>query len=143
MIVRSTLAASALFLASQASVAADVDAGAKSFNKCKSCHVIESADETIVRGGKVGPNLYAVSGRTAGSQDGFNYSKIMVAAGEQGLVWNEEDFVGYVADPTAYLREFTGDSKGRGKMNFKITKPEEAANLWAYLVSVAPEGGGS
>ncbi|MEQ9257972.1 MAG: c-type cytochrome [Roseovarius sp.] len=126
-------------LALPAHAAGDAEAGEKEFNKCKACHMIESADETIVRGGKTGPNLYGIAGRTAGTYEDFRYSDLMIEAGEKGLAWNEEDFIGYVQDPTPWLHEYTGDSSGRGKMTFKVRSAEDAADLWAYLSSLAPE----
>ena len=54
----------------------DAAAGERGFKKCKSCHMIVSdAGDTIVKGGKTGPNLYGVAGRQAGSVDGFRYGK--------------------------------------------------------------------
>lgn len=116
----------------------DAEAGEREFNKCKACHMIEGPDDIIQRGGKVGPNLYGVAGRQAGSYEDFRYSDLIVAAGEKGLMWNEADFVAYVADPTAFLREYTEESSGRGKMTFKLNNEEAAADVWAYLVSVGP-----
>jgi cytochrome c len=116
----------------------DAEAGEREFNKCKACHMIEGPDDIIQRGGKVGPNLYGVAGRQAGSYEDFRYSDLIVAAGEKGLMWNEADFVAYVADPTAFLREYTEESSGRGKMTFKLNDEEAAADVWAYLVSVGP-----
>jgi cytochrome c len=115
----------------------DPEAGKKAFNKCKACHMVEGPDETFVKGGKVGPNLYGVIGRTAGSVEDFRYSKIIVAAGEGGLAWDEESFVAYAQDPTGYLQEVTGDN-GRGKMTYKARKAEEVVDIWAYLASVSP-----
>ncbi len=120
----------------------DPAAGEKDFNQCKTCHSITDADgNDIVKGGKVGPNLYGVVGRQAGTWDDFKYSEYMVAAGESGLEWNLEDFTVYVQDPTAFLRDYIDDPKARGKMTFKLTKAEKAPDIWAYLVSVGPEGG--
>ncbi|WP_306116534.1 MULTISPECIES: cytochrome c family protein [unclassified Roseovarius] len=120
----------------------DAEAGKKEFNKCKACHMIQDADGTdIVKGGKTGPNLYGIHDRTAGSVEGYKYSKSMVAAGEAGLAWAEEDFVAYVADPTGFLKENLGDDGARGKMTFKLKKEEAARNVWAYLVSVGPDEG--
>lgn len=113
----------------------DAAKGEKEFKKCKACHSIESASETIVKGGKTGPNLYGIAGRAAGSVEGFKYSDVLIAAGEKGLEWDEESFVGYVQDATAWLDEYTG-VKGRSKMTFKVRKEEDAANLWAYLSSL-------
>ncbi|MCL4119364.1 UNVERIFIED_CONTAM: hypothetical protein GTU68_030721 [Idotea baltica] len=101
--------------------------------------MIQGADDTdIVKGGKVGPNLYGVYTRPAGSVEGFKYSKSMTAAGEAGLEWNEEDFVTYVADPTAFLKGYLDDDKAKGKMAFKLKDAEQAKDVWAYLVSVGP-----
>ena len=118
----------------------DAAAGEDEFRKCKSCHMIQDADgENIVRGGRTGPNLWGVVGRTAGSYEDFRYSSAMEAAGEAGLVWDEEKFVAYVQDPTAYLREYLGDDSARGKMSYKLRSAEDAADIWAYLASVSPE----
>lgn len=117
----------------------DAEAGEKAFNQCKACHMIQDDDgETIVRGGRVGPNLYGVMGRTAGGVEDFRYSDLLVTAGEQGLEWDEETFVAYIQDPTGWLQEYTGES-GRGKMTYKLRKEEEGFDIWAYLASVGPE----
>ena len=117
----------------------DAEAGEKAFRQCKSCHmVVDDAGETIVKGGKTGPNLYGLMGRTAGSVEDFRYSDLLLAAGEKGLEWDEESFVGYTQDPTKWTQEFTGES-GRSKMTYKARKEEDVVNIWAYLVSVGPE----
>ena len=118
----------------------DAAAGEKVFNKCKSCHMIvsDSGDE-IVKGGRTGPNLYGVMGRVPGSVEDFRYGDDLVKAGETlADGWNEEAFVAYVQDPRGWLRETLDDSKARSKMSFKLNKADEAANVWAYLVSVGP-----
>lgn len=144
--MKSTIAALtatiALALPAYAETAGDAAAGEKAFRQCKSCHTIASADETIVRGGRTGPNLYGLPGRVAGSVEDFRYSDLLVTAGEQGVTWDADSFAGYVQDPTAWLNETTGES-GRGKMTFKVRKAEDAQDLWAYLVSVSPAADGS
>lgn len=120
----------------------DAEAGAKVFAKCKACHSIVDADgETVVKGGRTGPNLYGLYTRVAGTQEDFGkkYGKSLVAVGEAGTAWDEEAFVSYVADPKAWLRETLDDKKARSKMSFKLGKAEDAANVWAYIVSVGPE----
>ncbi len=85
------------------------EAGAKLFKKCKSCHMIESDDgEVLTKGGKSGPNLYGMIGRTAGSVEGFKYSKDLVAAGEAGLVWDEVLLAEWVKDPQGVLASYLG-----------------------------------
>ena len=115
----------------------DAAEGEKAFRQCVSCHVVvDDAGETLAgRNSKTGPNLYNIAGRTAGNVEDFKYSDLIVTAGEQGVVFDEATFVGYVQDPTGWLREATGDS-GRGKMTYKVRKEEDALNLYAYLASL-------
>lgn len=120
--------------------------GEDAFRQCRSCHSIQDdAGDYIVRGGRTGPNLYGIVGRVAGTYEDFDYSDDMVAAGEQGLEWNFEDFAVYVQDPTAFLRDYTGDDGARGKMTFKLRDEDDAADLWAFFESIAPaeDDGGS
>lgn len=132
----SLIATAALLAFSAPAFAGDAEKGEKEFKKCKSCHMIEAADGTsIVKGGKTGPNLYGVIGRKAGSTD-FKYGDSILAAGEGGLVWDEENIVAYMADPKAFLAETTGDAAAKSKMSFKLSKGGE--DVAAYLASVAP-----
>lgn len=118
--------------------AGDAEAGEKGFNKCKSCHmIVTDAGETIVKGGKTGPNLYGVIGRTAGTVEDYKYGKDLIAAGEAGLVWDAENFATYVVDPRKFLQTYLDNSKARSKMSFKLRKGGE--DIYAYLVSVGPE----
>ena len=118
----------------------DAEAGEKVFGKCKACHMIVSdAGDVIVKGNKTGPNLYGLNERQLGSVEGFKYGKSIVELGETGLAWDEANFVEYVADPRAYLREKLDDKKARSKMSFKLRKEEDAANVWAFIVSAAAE----
>jgi len=117
----------------------DPEAGEKAFRQCKACHmIVDDEGNNIVRGGRVGPNLYGIVGRTAGSVEDFRYSGLLETAGEQGLAWDEESFVAYVQDPTGWLKEYTGED-GRGKMSYRVRKEEDAVNVWAYLASVGPD----
>lgn len=120
----------------------DAAEGEKVYKKCKSCHMVVADDGTeIQKGGKTGPNLYGLYQRTPGSVDGYKYGKSLLAVGEDGILpdgWNEEQFVAYVADPRAWLREVLDDKKAKSKMSFKLKNAEDAANVWAYLVSVGP-----
>ena len=115
----------------------DADAGEKQFGKCKACHaIVDDAGEVIQRGGKVGPNLYNLVGRQAGSVEDFKYGKSIVEAGEGGLVWDQASLAEYLEDPTDFLRTTLDDSKARSKMSFKLRKGTE--DVAAYLASVSP-----
>ena len=115
----------------------DVETGEKEFKKCKSCHEISSADETFVKGGKTGPNLHGVIGRTAGSVEDFRYGDSLVAAGEAGLVWDEENIAAYMEDPKAFLAEYLGDDGVKSKMTYKMRK--NSADVAAYLATFSAE----
>ena len=118
--------------------AGDIAKGAKKFKKCKSCHmIVDDSGRTIVKGGRNGPNLYGILGRTAGSIDGFKYGKSLAILGKSGFVWSEYEFVAYVADPKKYLVDKLDDKKARSKMSYKLNNEADALNIWAYLESVS------
>ena len=96
-------ASSAADAASKAAVAAlpapyntaDIAHGKALFAQCRSCH-------TAVEGGSdmVGPNLYGVFGRVAGSKEKFNYSPALKSA---GFTWDAEHLDAWLKDPRGYL----------------------------------------
>jgi len=111
--------------------------GEKQFNKCKACHMIVADDGTeIVKGGRTGPNLYGVMGRTAGAADFKQYGDSLVAAGEAGLVWDQATLAEYIVDPAAFLKTYLDDSKAKSRMAYKMRR--NAEDVSAYLFSVAP-----
>jgi cytochrome c len=134
-----TLALTAMF-AMPALAEGDIEAGKKVFNQCQTCHVVvNDAGETLAgKKAKTGPNLYAVIGRTAGTYPDFKYGDDMIAAGAAGLVWDEALITEYVQDPTGFLKTRLDDKGAKGMMSFKLKKPEDAANVAAFLASLAP-----
>lgn len=131
----------ALALMAAPALAQDIEAGKKTFNQCQTCHVVANEAGEILAGkaAKTGPNLYGLPGRVAGTQADFKgYGDSLVALGASGFTWNEADFVAYVQDPAKFLKEKTGDDKARSKMSFKLKKPEDAANVWAFIASLSP-----
>lgn len=104
--------------------------------RCKSCHMIADGDNLILKGGKTGPNLFGVIGRTAGAYEDYKFGDDIVAAGEKGLVWTEDEMVAYLADPRKYLRAYLDDKKAKSKMSFKLKKEDQRADVAAYLASL-------
>jgi cytochrome c len=105
----------------------DVPAGEVVFKKCAVCHMVGENAKS-----KVGPVLNGVFGRTAGTLEGFNFSSAMKKAGEEGLVWTPETMTEFLAKP----RDFV---KGT-KMAFGgLPKPEDIANVIAYLQTFSPD----
>lgn len=116
-------------------LAADPAAGEADFKKCKSCHAILADDGTaIMKGGKIGPNLYGVIGRQIGALQGYRYGASIIAAGADGTVWDEATLAAYLGDPTAWLQDKTGDPDAKSKMAF--TLQEGGEDIAAYLASV-------
>jgi len=114
----------------------DAAVGESEFKRCKACHSITDGDDVFVKGGRTGPNLFGVIGRIAGTED-FKYSDSMVAAGEAGLVWSEDNLPGYLLDPTAFLKEYLDDDGARSKMTLKLKKKGE--DIAAYLATFSAE----
>ena len=120
--------------------AQDIEAGMKTFNQCQTCHVIANEAGEVLGGknAKTGPNLYGLPGRVVGSLPDFKYGESIVAVGAAGQVWDEANFVEYVQDPAKYLKAKLDDTKAKSKMAYKLKKPEDAANVWAYIASLSP-----
>lgn len=137
--MKTQILASLALLALAGPALADGDAakGAQVFNKCKACHSIVKDDGTdVVKGGKIGPNLYGVIGRKAGTEAGFNYGPGLKELGEKGVVWDQALVAEYVKNPTAFVKEKTGDAGSRSNMAFML--PQGGEDVAAYLASVGP-----
>ena len=72
----------------------DVDAGKKQFNKCAACHSTETGTHMM------GPSLYGLMGRKAGTADGFTFSYAMEQA---GFKWTEEILSDFLKSPMQYV----------------------------------------
>jgi cytochrome c len=98
----------------------DVTHGEKVFKKCSACHMIASGGKNMI-----GPNLWSVIGRTAGSVNDYKYSKAMVAYGKE---WTFEEMNSYLIKPQAYV-------KGT-KMAFAgLRKEKDRASVILYMNS--------
>jgi len=101
--------------------AGDPVKGKTLFNRCIACH-------TLPEGGpnRVGPNLWGVIGRQAGSKEGFNYSPAMKQKGEEGLVWTEETLSEYLTNPRTYI-------PGNRMVFVGFANPQDRLDIIAYL----------
>ena len=104
----------------------DLAHGEKVFKKCSACHMIASGGKNMI-----GPNLWGVIGRTAGSISDYKYSKAMVAYAKQ---WSFEEMNSYLIKPQAYVKgtkmAFAGLRKEKDRasvilfMNSKSSSPK-------------------
>ena len=98
----------------------DLAHGEKVFKKCSACHMIVSDGKNMI-----GPNLWNVIGRKAGSIGDYKYSKAMIAYGKE---WTFEEMNSYLIKPQAYI-------KGT-KMAFAgLRKEKDRASVILYMNS--------
>lgn len=132
-----------LAVSSQAFAAGDPAKGEKLYNRCSSCHAIIKDGEVLVKGGITGPNLYGVVGRAAGTEyDYLNgserlpvgmFTDDMIRAGQEGLVWTEENIATYSKNPIGFIQEYLDDETARPNMSVKLKKGAE--DIAAYLAT--------
>ncbi|MGQ0566704.1 MAG: c-type cytochrome [Gemmobacter sp.] len=119
-------AALCVTLAAPALAQGNVAKGEKVFRKCAACHAV-----AVDAPARPGPALHDVVGRKSGSVEGFTYSEAMLALGAGGHVWSAEEIDRFVENPWKALPGT--------KMSFAgLKKPDERADLIAYLASLAP-----
>ncbi len=136
VVLAAALTASALLIPGGLARAADGDPakGEAVFKQCMACHRIGPDAKNLV-----GPVLTGVVGRQAGTAEGYNYSALNKAAGENGLVWTDELIAQYLPDPNAFLKKFLTDkgkadlANGTTKMTFKLANEQQRADVIAYV----------
>ena len=111
-------AATLLVLVSQPAWAeGDAAAGEKVYKKCKACHSLEEGKN------KVGPSLYGVIGRAAGTVEGYKYSTALM---DSGLTWDDATLDKYLEKPKELVP--------KTKMAFPGLKKEaDRQDVIAYL----------
>jgi len=79
-----------------------------------------------VQKNRLGPQLNNIFGRTAGELPGIKYSKAMIKAGEEGLVWNNETLNTFIENPKGLVP--------KTRMSFRgLKNDEDRKNLLSYL----------
>ena len=102
---------------------ADTASGQRAFNNaCRTCHTTREGDN------RLGPHLYKIIGRKAGSLPDYGYSTAMKDA---GFVWNEEKLERFIANPDELV---PGNSM---KPYGGIASSDERARVVSFLRSVA------
>ncbi len=98
--------------------------GAKIFSKCKACH-------SIAKGGdnKIGPALWNVLGRQAGSIENYKYSKAMAAYGK---IWSFEEMNSFLIKPKDWIKgtkmSFAGLKNAKDRAALILYMNENADN---------------
>lgn len=117
-IIAATLVALAFAAAPAAHAAGDPAKGKAVYAQCAACHKADASGRSTI-----GPNLWGVSGRMAGSLPGFAYSTAMKGAKKP---WSDAALDAYLAAP---MKAIPGN-----RMPFAGLKaPADRANVIAYL----------
>lgn len=99
--------------------AADVEKGKVLFLQCRACHSLVPENEP----GKIGPTLYGVIGRPAGSAPGYDYSQ---AVKDSGITWTPELIDKWLARPSDFL-------PGNKMVFVGVQDPQDRANIIAFI----------
>jgi cytochrome c len=110
----------ALMFVTQAN-AADPKNGAQVFQRCAICH-----SNTKGAPAKIGPNLWGVVGRKAGSVAEFSYSPAMKSA---GFAWTTDKLAAYAQHPQVVV---PGNRMPFGG----LSSAKDAADVAAYLATL-------
>ena len=89
---------------------ADAEKGKKVFKKCVACHSLQEGKN------KIGPSLYKLLGRKAGSVEGYKYSKAMK---NSGVVWNEESLDKFLTKPRKFIPKTKMSFRGIKKKSLR------------------------
>ena len=115
------VAAAALLMISTSSLAAgNVDAGQRVARRCAGCHSFVAGQN------KIGPSLFGVVGRKAGTVPNFAYSMAMK---NSGIVWTADQLDIYLNGPKAMV---LGNEMGHAG----VSNADARANLIAYLATL-------
>jgi cytochrome c len=107
-----------LLAASPAYAAGDAAKGKEVFNRCAICH-----SDTKGAGNRIGPNLFGVVGRKAGTEPGFNYSTALKSS---GITWTPANLEKWVRGPAKMV-------PGTRMMFAGLSSGSEAQDVVAYL----------
>jgi cytochrome c len=119
VIARAVVGLAALAAASPS--LADAAAGQKVFQgQCSTCHAVTSGTN------KIGPSLYGVVGRAAGTEAGYKYSPAMT---KSGLTWTSAELHTYLAAPRKAV-------PGTKMTYAGVKDPAKLDSLVAYLETV-------
>ena len=107
-----------LVAASGARATGNASTGAALFNRCAICHSNAKGAPN-----KLGPNLFGVVGRKAGSYPGFSYSSAMKRS---RITWTAAKLTAYLAAPQEVV-------PGNNMPFAGIANAQQRADLVAYL----------
>jgi cytochrome c len=92
--------------------------GKKVYARCRTCHTLEEGGKN-----RVGPNLWMVFGKKAGTAEGYAYSKAIQAS---DITWDDASMDAYIENPKSFI-------PGNKMVFVGLRKEQDRQNLIAYL----------
>ena len=121
ILLATAIVASTIVAAPAAYAAGDAVKGKATFAVCAACHKADASGKSTI-----GPNLYRIVGRKAGTYAGFAYSAAMKGANR---VWTEQNLDVYLTAPQKAV-------PGNRMPYAGLKDPVARANVIAYLKTV-------
>lgn len=91
-------------------------------NACRTCHTIREGDN------RLGPNLFRIVGREAGSLPNYDYSSAMRNA---GFIWDEAKLARFIASPDKVV-------PGNRMQPYGGLGSEDTERVVAFLRTISP-----
>ena len=86
---------------------------------CRECHAFDKGDN------RLGPTLYGVVGRKAGTVAGFAYSESLK---DSGITWNEQNLDAWITNPNKVV-----PGNNMGAVFSGLQDPKERAKIITFL----------
>ena len=123
-----SLAVVTVMAAGAPALAADSELEITFNDHCRECHAFDKDDN------RLGPSLYGVVGRKAGTEPGYNFSESLKGS---GITWDAATLDKWIADPQAVIPGNTMSPPYNGISDDTIRK-----KIVAFLKTLSPGGGG-
>jgi cytochrome c len=106
------------FAATNAEAAGNAAQGKTDFGTCSVCHHTDKAS-----GNGLGPNLFGVAGRKAGTAANFSYSPALKGS---GITWSDDKLKAWITNPAALV-------PGNRMAFAGLSNPKQVDDVIAYL----------
>ena len=103
-----------------------LDLGAAVFEPCRSCHALEPTAQALP-----GPTLAGLIGRPVAGDPAYDYSPVLRAAGDAGLVWDKDRLLRFLEDPEGMFPGMWMSYPG-------LELAEERVALASFIARVGP-----
>jgi len=126
--MRGSIFIAAAILLSPAAALAEEDLEITFNDHCRECHSFLKDDN------RLGPSLYGVVGRKAGTEPGYGYTQSLK---DSGVTWDEQTLDKWIANPGAVI-----PGNGMSPPYGGVADPAIRQRIIAFLKTLAPKANG-